>query len=98
MDRAHRLGQTRTVHVTRLVVPETIESRILALQEEKRQLATAALGADTDAADTLRFGLGDLLRLFNVDRAGRRLPRAGATGGGGGSGDEDAAAGEVLSD
>jgi SNF2 family DNA or RNA helicase len=32
IDRAHRIGQTRTVHVTRLTVPGTVEERILELQ------------------------------------------------------------------
>ena len=32
IDRAHRIGQTRTVYVTRLTVPGTVEERILELQ------------------------------------------------------------------
>ena len=35
-DRAHRLGQTRPVLVYRLVAQDTVEERILALQERKR--------------------------------------------------------------
>lgn len=42
MDRVHRLGQTRDVEVVRLIVSDTIEDRILQLQERKRQLATFA--------------------------------------------------------
>ncbi len=46
-DRAHRIGQDRPVMVYRLVARETVEERILALQERKRELAEAALaGAD----------------------------------------------------
>jgi superfamily II DNA or RNA helicase len=46
-DRAHRLGQTRPVLVYRLVAQDTVEERILALQEKKRMLADTALaGAD----------------------------------------------------
>ncbi len=52
-DRAHRLGQTRPVLVYRLVAKDTVEERILALQERKRMLAEAALeGADRAAAIT----------------------------------------------
>jgi superfamily II DNA or RNA helicase len=52
-DRAHRLGQTRPVLVYRLVAQDTVEERILALQERKRILADAALeGADRAAAIT----------------------------------------------
>lgn len=32
IDRAHRIGQTRTVNVSRLAVRATVEDRILALQ------------------------------------------------------------------
>jgi SNF2 family DNA or RNA helicase len=34
-DRVHRLGQTKTVFVERLVIADTVEDRILALQERK---------------------------------------------------------------
>jgi len=52
-DRAHRLGQTRPVLVYRVVAQDTVEERILALQEKKRTLAEAALeGADRAAAIT----------------------------------------------
>ena len=42
MDRVHRLGQTRDVTVVRLIVADSIEDRILELQERKRQLAAFA--------------------------------------------------------
>ena len=38
-DRAHRIGQTQSVWVIKLVAQGTIEERILALQERKAQLA-----------------------------------------------------------
>ena len=43
-DRAHRIGQDRPVMVYRLVAVDTVEERILSLQEHKRRLAEAALG------------------------------------------------------
>ncbi len=49
-DRAHRIGQTRPVIVHRLVAEDTVEDRILKLQEGKRQLAEAALGTGNAAA------------------------------------------------
>jgi TATA-binding protein-associated factor len=33
MDRAHRLGQTRTVNVYRLLMRGTLEERIMGLQQ-----------------------------------------------------------------
>jgi superfamily II DNA or RNA helicase len=43
-DRAHRIGQDRPVLVHRLIASDTVEDRILALQERKRQLALTAVG------------------------------------------------------
>ena len=43
-DRVHRLGQTRPVTVERLVISGTVEDRILALQEQKKNLADGSLG------------------------------------------------------
>jgi superfamily II DNA or RNA helicase len=43
-DRAHRIGQTRPVIVHRLVARDTVEERMLALQQSKRALGDAALG------------------------------------------------------
>jgi superfamily II DNA or RNA helicase len=51
-DRAHRIGQTRPVTVYRLVTAGTIESRIVELHREKRDLADAVL-EETDRAAKL---------------------------------------------
>jgi superfamily II DNA or RNA helicase len=48
-DRAHRIGQNRPVMVYRLVAEETVEERILALQDKKRALSEAALGGAAGA-------------------------------------------------
>ena len=60
-DRAHRIGQERPVMVHRLVAEETVEERILALQESKRALAEAALGGADRAAAITRDELLALL-------------------------------------
>ena len=60
-DRAHRIGQDRTVMVYRLVAEETIEERILALQSAKRSIADAALGEAERAASLTREDLLSLL-------------------------------------
>jgi SNF2 family DNA or RNA helicase len=44
-DRAHRIGQDRPVLVHRLVAADSVEERMLDLQERKRALAEAATGA-----------------------------------------------------
>lgn len=43
MDRAHRIGQEREVFVHRLLISGTVESRIMDLQEQKKELVGAAL-------------------------------------------------------
>ena len=46
IDRAHRMGQQRTVHAYRIVTKGTIEERVLELQAQKKQLTEAVLGDD----------------------------------------------------
>jgi superfamily II DNA or RNA helicase len=58
-DRAHRIGQNRPVMVYRLVAEDTVEERILELQEKKRALSEAALGGAAGALTR-----GDLLALL----------------------------------
>ncbi|EOD20381.1 hypothetical protein EMIHUDRAFT_59906, partial [Emiliania huxleyi CCMP1516] len=48
VDRAHRIGQHRPVRVVRLSIAGTVEERILALQEKKRQIAAATLGDEDE--------------------------------------------------
>jgi superfamily II DNA or RNA helicase len=60
-DRAHRIGQDRPVMVYRLVARDTVEERILALQERKRALFDAALG---DAGGALAITREELLALL----------------------------------
>lgn len=66
--RVHRLGQTKEVEVVRLVVKDTVEQRILALQRDKMRVAGAALGeGDLRLGDNL--SMRELLGLFgNVER------------------------------
>ncbi|RLN20186.1 hypothetical protein BBJ28_00015553 [Nothophytophthora sp. Chile5] len=44
VDRAHRFGQRRQVRVVRFLMKDTIEERVVALQNKKRQLTAAFLG------------------------------------------------------
>jgi hypothetical protein len=46
IDRAHRIGQSRQVFAYRIVAKDTVEEKILALQQSKRELADAIIAAD----------------------------------------------------
>ncbi len=46
IDRAHRIGQDRTVFTYRLIVRESVEEKIVELQRRKRQLFDAIIGSD----------------------------------------------------
>ncbi|KIL66062.1 hypothetical protein M378DRAFT_75691 [Amanita muscaria Koide BX008] len=67
-DRAHRFGQKRDVNIFKLKIDNTIEDRILQLQEKKRMLAQAAL-AGTKLKD-MRLGFDELLALLKWDKDG----------------------------
>ncbi|MEZ5942446.1 MAG: SNF2-related protein [Planctomycetaceae bacterium] len=46
IDRAHRVGQTKSVFAYRLICRDSVEEKILELQQKKRELADAILEAD----------------------------------------------------
>ena len=48
-DRAHRIGQTRQVTVFKLILKNTIEERIMALQDAKKDLAEAILEGKSES-------------------------------------------------
>ena len=48
-DRAHRIGQKRTVYSVKLITQNTVEERVLALQEKKQAIIDATVNAATGA-------------------------------------------------
>ncbi|KAJ7579840.1 SNF2 family N-terminal domain-containing protein [Mycena floridula] len=69
-DRVHRMGQKREVKVHRLVIANTVEDRILALQARKQNLADGSLGEGTGAK------IGSKQRSFHFDYSDVWFPRA----------------------
>ncbi|MCJ1388555.1 hypothetical protein MMC18_001402 [Xylographa bjoerkii] len=65
IDRAHRIGQRRPVQVHRILVPETVEDRIIAMQEKKRAVIEGALDENASASIG-RLGTRELAFLFGV--------------------------------
>jgi SNF2 family DNA or RNA helicase len=53
IDRAHRIGQTRQVFAYRLISRNTVEEKVLALQQTKRDLAEAIITADNSVMRNL---------------------------------------------
>lgn len=66
VDRAHRIGQQKPVKVHRILIENTVEDRIIELQNQKRKLVDAAL--DEKASRGLgRLGQRELIYLFGAD-------------------------------
>jgi superfamily II DNA or RNA helicase len=61
-DRAHRIGQTKSVFVYKLITVGTVEEKILALQDRKRGLVEALL--DEHRKETPQLTAEDLQVLF----------------------------------
>jgi superfamily II DNA or RNA helicase len=62
-DRAYRLGQDKPVFVYKLITENTVEERILSLQERKRHLAQG-LYADKAQKKSLNFDQNELMDLL----------------------------------
>ena len=69
IDRVHRLTQTVDVVVYKLTVADTVEARIVELQEKKRRLAEATIegGMRPKGKKGLQLGLQEILDLFKHD-------------------------------
>jgi superfamily II DNA or RNA helicase len=63
IDRAHRIGQKKNVVAVRLICPDTIEEKMMQLQETKRSLAQTLISSDADVFKALNKD--DLLGLLS---------------------------------
>lgn len=62
MDRAHRIGQTKTVNVYRLVTSDTIEEKMMKLQRRKKATSEAVVNSDNSTMYSM--GTDRLLDIF----------------------------------
>ncbi|EKM76597.1 hypothetical protein AGABI1DRAFT_78341 [Agaricus bisporus var. burnettii JB137-S8] len=67
-DRCHRIGQEKNVFVKRLVVEDTIEERMLKLQEVKMGLSDAALG-EGSGIKLSTLSVKDIKYLFGMTKS-----------------------------
>eukprot|EP01066_Platyproteum_vivax_P000185 Platyproteum_vivax@DN10208_c0_g1_i1.p1 len=71
MERVHRLGQTNPVHVYKLCIKDSIEEKMLELQNKKDQAAQSVLGRTSDKPEATNkqqkreMRLNELRRLFD---------------------------------
>ena len=63
MDRIHRIGQFRPIRIIKVVIEDSIESRVLELQKKKKALFDSTIDGDNRALNQL--GEEDLMFLFN---------------------------------
>jgi superfamily II DNA or RNA helicase len=54
IDRAHRIGQTQRVFAYRLIAKDTVEEKVLQLQQSKKELADAIINADNSLIRSLK--------------------------------------------
>lgn len=62
MDRAHRIGQKKTVNVFRLVTKDSIEDKIMKIQETKMAMSKAIV--NTENSSMFSMGTEKLLDIF----------------------------------
>lgn len=64
IDRTHRIGQDKPVHVYRLASANTIETQVMALQERKRQLVEAVVDGASASGAVSRLTAADIAELL----------------------------------
>lgn len=65
VGRCHRIGQTRPVHVYRLHIGSSVETKILEIQDKKEEMASGALGVEgVQTLGRQRLTLDEVMSLF----------------------------------
>ncbi|ENY99807.1 hypothetical protein HMPREF1092_02943 [Clostridium thermobutyricum] len=65
-DRAHRFGQKNTVKVIKLVAKDTIEEKIVLMQEDKKDLIQSLMdGKEMDGKGLKRLSEEEIIKLFD---------------------------------
>ena len=67
MDRAHRIGQTRNVQVYRIIASNSVDEKIMKLQETKLAISQAIVNTDNSTMYSMRTDR--LLDIFTLERS-----------------------------
>lgn len=67
IDRAHRIGQKNSVNVYRLIMKDTIEEKVLKLQEIKKELFNELLDSNSDEYFTGKLTMRDFEMLLSPE-------------------------------
>ena len=71
-DRAHRIGQKKSVQVIKLITEGTIEEKIIKIQENKRALSENILGKDSgnnkDSKEIFEMDEKELMELLSFEK------------------------------
>ncbi|MDU2158564.1 C-terminal helicase domain-containing protein, partial [Clostridium sp.] len=66
-DRAHRFGQSNIVEVIKLIAKNSIEEKIVDLQDEKRKLIEKIIDNENDISSINTLSEEDILSLFSIN-------------------------------
>ncbi len=64
-DRAHRIGQNRTVYNVKLITRDTVEEKVLAMQQKKKSVISATLATDEQVLEKLNWD--DIRELLDME-------------------------------
>jgi SNF2 family DNA or RNA helicase len=99
IDRVHRLNQTQDVKVYKMTIKNTVEQRILELQEKKRELAKHTIeGQGVQGKGAMKLSMQDMLKLFRHDAEDDHPIEVGPANGAKGVQNRQASALDMLSD
>jgi SNF2 family DNA or RNA helicase len=62
-DRAHRIGQTKNVYVAKLICKDTIEEKVVKLQNIKRELANSIISSNEE--EIIKISREEILKLLD---------------------------------
>ena len=68
-DRAHRMGQKNVVDVIKLISKDTVEEKVIAMQESKKELIEDIINSNLENSTSLKkLSREDIIDLFeNMD-------------------------------